>query len=62
MDKGGWRATVHRVAKSQARRKQLSMHVFVTTTVARGQEYIFFVLLYKSPSLILNNLVKIPLP
>ena len=36
MDKGGWRATVHRVAKSQARRKQLSMHVFVTTTVARG--------------------------
>ena len=61
MDKGAWGATVHRVAKSQARLKRLGMHMFVTT-LARGQEYIFFVLLDKSPSLIFNNLVKIPLP
>ena len=27
MDRGAWRATVHRVAKSQTRLKQLSMHV-----------------------------------
>ena len=26
MDRGGWCATVHRVAKSQTRLKQLSMH------------------------------------
>ena len=26
MDRGAWRATVHRVAKSQTRLKQLSMH------------------------------------
>ena len=26
MDKGAWRATVHRVAKSQTELKQLSMH------------------------------------
>ena len=27
MDRGAWRATVHRVAKSQTQLKQLSMHV-----------------------------------
>ena len=26
MDRGAWRATVHRVTKSQTRLKQLSMH------------------------------------
>ena len=27
MNRGAWRATVHRVAKSQSRLKRLSMHV-----------------------------------
>ena len=27
MDKGAWRATVHKVSKSRTRLKQLSMHV-----------------------------------
>ena len=29
MDKGAWRATVHRVAKSRTRLKRLSMHTCV---------------------------------
>ena len=29
MDRGAWWATVHRVAKSQSRLKQLSMHTFL---------------------------------
>ena len=28
MDRGAWRATVHRVARSQTRLKQLSMHAY----------------------------------
>jgi len=28
MDKGAWRATVHRVAKSRTRLKQISTHAF----------------------------------
>ena len=28
MDKGAWRATVHRVAKSRRRLKQISIHAF----------------------------------
>ena len=30
MDRGAWQATVHRVAKSQTRLKQLSMHIHVS--------------------------------
>ena len=33
MDRGAWQATVHRVAKSRAQLKQLSMH---TCTFQRG--------------------------
>ena len=30
MDRGAWRATVHRVAKSQTLLKRLSMHILIT--------------------------------
>ena len=29
MDRGAWRATVHRVTKSQTQLKRLSMHVYL---------------------------------
>ena len=33
MDRGAWRATVHRVVKSRTRLKQLSMHVYLFLAV-----------------------------
>ena len=33
MDRGVWRATVHRVAKSRTGRKQLSMHAYLIHNV-----------------------------
>ena len=45
MDRGAWRATVHRVAKSQTRLKRLSTRVIptdtlqVSTTSALGTSY-----------------------
>ena len=36
MDRGAWRATVHRVAKSQTRLKQLSMHILFKLTLELG--------------------------
>ena len=33
MDRGAWRATVHRVAKSQTRLKQLSVHAHMVVLV-----------------------------
>ena len=33
MDKGAWRATVHRVTKSQTQLKQLSTHIYGTLII-----------------------------
>ena len=36
MDRGAWRATVHRVAKSRTRLKQVSMHILFKLTLELG--------------------------
>ena len=41
MDRGAWRAAVHRVAKSQTWLKQLSMHTCMHTVFSNKQKYIF---------------------
>ena len=39
MDRGAWRATVHRVTKSQTRLKQLSMHALVLVLEMTGLKF-----------------------
>ena len=39
MDRGAWRATVHRVTKSRTQLKQFSTHTFMHLYMSRSSEY-----------------------